>query len=75
MTAYEKIYKCQACKSLFENYGKGVECAITLPGVRAFHNCVCYDCLIKPVCERMCEAFILMKNEQNKGVIELLKLM
>ena len=75
MTTHEKIYKCRACKSLFENYGKGVECALTLPGVLAFYNCVCYDCLIKPICAIMCEDFVLMKNEQNQGVTEPLKLM
>jgi hypothetical protein len=75
MTAYEKIYKCQACKSLIDRHGKGFECAFTLPDVLVFHNCVCYDCLIKPVCERMCEDFNLMKNEQNKEVTEPLKLM
>lgn len=51
--------KCRGCASLFKkDLGHGEECALTPAGVQSLPDCICYDCLIKPVCNIMCEEFI-----------------
>jgi hypothetical protein len=61
--------KCRGCASLFKkDLGHIEECALTPAGVQSIPGCICYDCLIKPVCQIMCEEFIAMISRTPSNV-------
>jgi len=72
MNKLKKIKECSGCVCFTQYNFKNVtytECGITSANIVDMPNCICKDCLLKCVCDNICEDFLNQLKEYNSEVI------
>jgi hypothetical protein len=60
--------KCKGCNHFMKRIG---ECSFSHHGVTYLEECLCHDCLVKPVCEIVCDPLRKQVNDVEFELREL----
>lgn len=61
---------CRGCLSYDFEYPVG-ECALTKTLIRMFPDCPCLNCLVKVVCNEVCEDLANLANRSGKAYMKI----